>query len=298
MAEVSRECNYIRPVFNENNEYEIIGGRHFLQECCVDNFVANDYKSENTKGKVKIITGANASGKSIYLKQICLISYMAQIGCFVPAEKALLPIIDRMYSRIQTVESVSTNVSAFCFDLNQVSMSVRNATARSLVALDEFGKGTELSQGLALLAATINYWLRRDTTPFLLVSTHLLSIPQFLIKTPKLEFQTFEVIVTEEKVVYTYSIKDGIAKSSLAHAVARSAGISNQILDRAKYISDKLAKGEDFEPLPNAEYDAHVAKCRAVGRAFNSIKAELRAIEDQDLRLQKFKEFLESIKDV
>ncbi|KAJ3525628.1 hypothetical protein NM688_g8376 [Phlebia brevispora] len=164
-AQASRTYDYHRPVMSEENIIDIRQGRHPLQELVVDTFVPNDvflvgqdvpeeplneggYEDEESdfaiirkeRNSVVVCTGANACGKSVYLKQVALIQYMTQIGCFVPAKSAIL-----VFTRIQTRESVSRVQSAFMIDLNQVSLALRNATARSLVLLDEFGKGTQAS---------------------------------------------------------------------------------------------------------------------------------------------------------
>ncbi|KAK7681540.1 hypothetical protein QCA50_015272 [Cerrena zonata] len=163
-AEASRAYGYTRPEMTDENVIDIRRGRHPLQELVVDTFVPNDAyivggdytprenddqesDSEETEGdrkahSVVVCTGANACGKSVFLKQVALIQYMAQIGCFVPAERARLGIVDKIFTRIQTKESVSKVQSAFMIDLNQVSLALRNCTSRSLILLDEFGKGT------------------------------------------------------------------------------------------------------------------------------------------------------------
>ncbi|KAF7298995.1 MutS 5 [Mycena indigotica] len=156
----SRGLGYRRPNIVEDNIIDIQQGRHPLQEQVVDAFVPNDAHIAGGSGdrsvlvgdestheaeewnSIVLCTGANACGKSVYLKQVALIQYMAQIGCFVPAESATLGIVDKIFTRISTRESVSKVQSAFMIDLNQVSLALRNATANSLILLDEFGKGT------------------------------------------------------------------------------------------------------------------------------------------------------------
>ncbi|KZP31496.1 hypothetical protein FIBSPDRAFT_907696 [Athelia psychrophila] len=169
-AEASRAYDYRRPQMVEDSVIDIVGGRHPLQELAVDIFVPNPARlvggagngsyfpgyQEDTQERndaivnwnsVMICTGSNACGKSVYMKQIALIQYMSQIGCFVPAESATLGVVDKIFTRIQTRESVSKVQSTFMIDLNQVSLALRNCTARSLLILDEFGKGT-VSTGL------------------------------------------------------------------------------------------------------------------------------------------------------
>ncbi|KAI8991629.1 muts domain V-domain-containing protein [Mycotypha africana] len=130
-------------------------------------------KSDLQMNSVQIVTGANFSGKSVYLKQIALIAYMAHIGSFVPAEKAIVGIVDKFYTRIQTSETVSKPQSAFGYDVQQLNRALHNATEHSLVIIDEFGKGTDSSDGAALFCTVIGYFLsKRNQCPRVIASTH------------------------------------------------------------------------------------------------------------------------------
>ncbi|KAJ7600737.1 DNA mismatch repair protein MutS [Mycena floridula] len=198
-ADAARGYEYRRPIMVDQNVIDITQGRHPLQELVVDTFVPNDARlagsgdsEEEKRNKVVLCTGANACGKSVYLKQIALIQYMAQVGCFVPAEAATLGIVDKIFTRISTRESVSKAQSvcfparhlslsqcwdlsqAFMIDLNQVSLALRNSTSRSLVLLDEFGKGT-LSTG---------------SCPFLLPSSVCLGVQLTLVSLTSLIFSS------------------------------------------------------------------------------------------------------------
>ncbi|KZT11913.1 uncharacterized protein LAESUDRAFT_670086 [Laetiporus sulphureus 93-53] len=210
-AEASRACNYNRPHMVDDNIIDIRQGRHPLQEMVVDTFVPNDAFAvggcgfgcdsnpddintrdessvDNTvrreQNGIIVCTGANACGKSVYLKQVALIQYMAQIGCFVPADAATLGIVDKIFTRIQTRESVSTVQSTFMIDLNQVSLALRNATERSLILLDEFGKGTAsagsyiiYTYGAGLLCGIIKHLADRGPAcPKVFAATHFHNI--------------------------------------------------------------------------------------------------------------------------
>ncbi|KAF9554712.1 hypothetical protein CPC08DRAFT_744416 [Agrocybe pediades] len=196
-AEASRIFEYRRPQMVEENIIDIVQGRHPLHERVVDTFVANDarliggagigvdpdFPDSDEWNSVLLCTGANACGKSVYLKQIALMQIMAQIGCFVPADSAKLGIVDKIFTRVSTRESVSKVQSAFMIDLAQVSLALRNCTARSLVILDEFGKGT-LSTGSS---SFLDSWLRYGAGIFCGVLRHLLNrgvnCPKVLIAT-------------------------------------------------------------------------------------------------------------------
>lgn len=120
IAKTCKENDYKRPVITTGKIIDITNGRHPLQELCINNYVPNSTKSSMDSSLVTILTGPNSSGKSIYLKQVALIVYMAHIGCFVPAEAATIGLIDHIYTRVQTVEDISNRMSAFLIDLRQV----------------------------------------------------------------------------------------------------------------------------------------------------------------------------------
>lgn len=145
---IARELNYTRPKITRDGIICITKGRHPLQEFCVSSFVPNNIMNGGKYGKIKLLTGPNASGKSIYLKQVALIVYLAHIGSFVPAESASITLIDHIFTRIHTVESVSIGLSTFMIDINQMSDALRYATSNSLVIIDEFGKGTETMKNI------------------------------------------------------------------------------------------------------------------------------------------------------
>ncbi|XP_039278184.1 DNA mismatch repair protein MSH5-like [Nilaparvata lugens] len=130
MAQVAKQNGYCRPelIDSEDQLIEIVDGRHPLQEMYVDNFICNDTSSSREAGLVKIIMGPNSSGKSVYLKQVALIAYLAHTGSFVPATSARIGILDQIHTRIQTTESVSTQLSAFLIDIRQMTLSIFNST--------------------------------------------------------------------------------------------------------------------------------------------------------------------------
>jgi DNA mismatch repair protein MSH5 len=149
--------------------------RHLLQEQCTDTFIPNDTSlaSSVNDPRVLLLTGANSSGKSIYLKQIGLLVYMAHLGSFVPAEYAKISLTDKILTRISTRESVSKDSSAFMIDLNQTQSALLNSTRKSLVLLDEFGKGTTSTDGIGLFCAVIEEFAKRgNECPRVVSATH------------------------------------------------------------------------------------------------------------------------------
>lgn len=196
-----------------------------------------------------ILTGPNACGKSVYLKQIGLIVYLAHMGSYVPADQAVIPIMDRIYSRIQTVESISLGLSSFMVDVNQMSLCLKSATPNSLILVDEFGKGTSDIDGLALLVATLDYLVAKN--PFLVVTTHFQSVKSCLKDASKFNFFTFDYKMDEnDRLVYLYRLKPGLSASSLARYVARDAGIDEKVIERSREIGLCVAEGTPIKANP------------------------------------------------
>ncbi|KAK6642412.1 hypothetical protein RUM43_003914 [Polyplax serrata] len=255
---IASENNYVRPKLTKERKIEIVQGRHPLQELCIDNFVPNYTFLGGDGHFMKIITGPNASGKSVYLKQVALIAYLAHIGSFVPAQNAEISILDHIHSRIQTVESVSTRMSAFLLDLKQMSHALYNTTPNSMVVVDEFGKGTTEIDGLSLLAASLIHFVeRKDKCPFVLVSTHFHSLPTLLPESRLIKLQYMDYLTENDEIIYLHKIKDGVTGSSLTLLAARAAGLSEEAIKRA--IEIQSSKG----PLtcnPQLQITKHMMK--------------------------------------
>ncbi|EDO48759.1 predicted protein [Nematostella vectensis] len=235
LAVSARENNYVCPEITSKSILHITGGMHPLQELCVSQFVPNDTAINEDSGRVVILTGPNASGKSVYLKQVGLIVFLAHIGSFVPAESAIIGVTDRLFTRIHTRETVSVGLSTFMIDLNQVASAIQSATDKSLVLIDEFGKGTATVDGLSLLCATLRHWLASSSKcPKTLVSTHFHSLirQKLLPDIPILRFQTTEVIQDGKELVFLYHLVDGHAKTSYASHIAALAGMPEHLVKR------------------------------------------------------------------
>ncbi|KAG8707921.1 MutS protein msh5 [Ceratobasidium sp. 395] len=263
--------DWVKPEMTEDNVLEIQGGHHPLQALQVPTFVPNDTHIAGGRGigiepengedgarSVVIVTGANACGKSVYLKQNALIPFMAQIGCFVPAQSARLGVVDKIFTRVQTQEGVSKLQSSFMIDLAQVSLALRNSTARSLIVMDEFGKGSLSTDGAGLFAGVISHLLKRGAEcPKVLASTHFHELftrglipPSFPIS-----YAYMNVLLTENhnveggglsqtEVTYLYKVTPGLCLESYAAECARSYGLRPDIVERARFVSDILKRDE------------------------------------------------------
>ncbi|KAK6178854.1 hypothetical protein SNE40_011344 [Patella caerulea] len=267
LSTCAREFRYVRPQMVEDDIIDIQAGRHPVQEICCSQFVPNDYCSKNGEGKIKILTGPNACGKSVYLKQVALIVYMSHIGSFVPAESATIGYVDRIFTRIKSLESVSIGLSTFMLDISQMSEALTCATNRSLVMVDEFGKGTESIDGLSLLCSSLHYWQAMETfCPHILVSTHFHSIihRQILPQTPQLKFLTLDTLHNGEDLVFLYQIVEGHTSSSYASHVAAKVGLPQEIVKRGIEVSDLLRKKQPVHRVDSESTENNFKRCQAI----------------------------------
>uniref|UniRef100_A0A1B6CQJ5 DNA mismatch repair proteins mutS family domain-containing protein n=1 Tax=Clastoptera arizonana TaxID=38151 RepID=A0A1B6CQJ5_9HEMI len=260
---VARDYNFVCPELVDGRIIEIIKGRHPLQELCTMSFVPNDTVSNDEQGVVKLLTGPNASGKSIYLKQVALIAYLAHIGSFVPAESAKIGLLDHLHSRIQSVESMTLHLSSFMGDIRQMTMSLHNSSPTSLIIIDEFGKGTDECDGIGLLAACVQHLLeRKDLCPHVMISTHFNSLPDLLTPSSLLSLQTMDYIITDNgEIVYLYKLKLGMAGSKFAIQVGTTQNVPKSITDRASQILEAMSHHTVIKAdLSNRRIDNHRKK--------------------------------------
>ncbi|KAI0154499.1 muts domain V-domain-containing protein [Hypoxylon sp. FL1284] len=297
-----QQYNWVAPKMTSQNILQIQGGRHPLQELVVPSFIANNCYIAGGPGEQDeeaasessadtrqtsaehpsafILTGPNHSGKSVYLKQVALIVYLAHIGCFVPAERARIGITDRILTRIATRESVTKNESAFCIDLRQIAFAMNFATRRSLVLIDEFGKGTNSLDGAGLVTAVLDHFASLGTErPKVLAATHFHEIfeSEFLTESSELAFGHMDVRVdfdaptTEEQVTYLFQLAPGRSISSFGSRCAAMNGIDKAVVERAESIMLMIVRNEDLGVVCSRLSDAETQKleeAEAVARNF------------------------------
>ncbi|XP_074188805.1 mutS protein homolog 5 isoform X3 [Rhinolophus sinicus] len=288
LASAARDYGYSRPRYNPQLlGVRIQNGRHPLMELCARTFVPNPTECGGDKGRVKVITGPNSSGKSIYLKQVGLITFMALVGSFVPAEEAEIGAVDAIFTRIHSCESISLGLSTFMIDLNQqVAKAVNSATQQSLVLIDEFGKGTNTVDGLALLAAVLRHWLALGPMcPHIFVATNFLSLVQLqlLPQGPLVQCLTMETCEDGSDLVFFYKLCEGVANASHASHTAAQARLPDKLIARGKEVSDLIRSGKPIRPVKELLKEKQMENCQTLVDKF--LKLDL---EDASLDLDIF----------
>ncbi|XP_077432324.1 mutS protein homolog 5 isoform X1 [Vanacampus margaritifer] len=287
LSKASQEYGYTSPKLVSRKAISIDQGRHPLLEVCSPVFVANSFESFESQGRIKIITGPNSSGKSIYLKQVGLIVFMALIGSDVPAKGAEIGLVDAIFTCMPGRESVSVGLSTFMIDLNQMSQTLNSSTGNSLVLIDEFGKGTNTVDGLSLLAATISHWLKKAPVdiPHILLATNFHSLLQLgLLPTSNLmSLLTLETAVDGDELVFLHQLKEGICQSSYAANVARLAGLPANLVQRGVEVSELYRTGKAIKRVDSVTSDEQANRYRAVVERFMSLD-----LEDDNLDVQRF----------
>jgi len=258
LAQVAAQHNYCRPQLNEGDSIHIVAGRHAVVEQAQAEtpFIPNDTHLSNSDAQIGIITGPNMAGKSTYLRQVALIVLMAQVGSYVPAEAATIGLVDRIFTRIGAQDDLATGQSTFMVEMVETANILHHATPRSLVILDEIGRGTSTYDGLAIARAVIEYLHNnRRCGARTLFATHyheLVEVAQLL---PRI--RCMNVAVTEEggKVVFLRKIVPGGADRSYGVHVAQLAGIPRPVIHRAEEILEELEHKGDAKARRKAMKD-------------------------------------------
>ena len=247
LALVAERNHYVRPKVNEGGIIDIKGGRHPVVEQMIDNdmFIANDTYLDNTKKRVSIITGPNMAGKSTYMRPTALIVLMAQIGSFVPADKAVVGIVDRIFTRVGASDDLASGQSTFMVEMTEVANILRNATAKSLLILDEIGRGTSTFDGLAIAWAVIEHISNTKLCGAkTLFATHYHELTEL---EGKLSGVTNYCIAVKEKgddIVFLRKIVKGGADKSYGIQVAKLAGVPDSVINRAKELVEELSDAD------------------------------------------------------
>ena len=266
---VTLNFNYSKPKFNSKNNLEVIKGRHPVVERLLplnEDFISNDLILLNNKKHLAIITGPNMSGKSTFLRQTGLIVLLAQIGSFVSAEKCTLGIVDHLFTRVGASDNLAGGESTFLVEMNESANILNNATNKSLIILDEIGRGTSTFDGLSLAWAITEYLHNNKAIKArALFATHYHELIELAENLSGAFNLNVEVVEKNDKIVFLRKIKDGGASKSYGIQVAEMAGLPNKVISRAKnllidFMNKKINKKSDVNQLSLFDKDSRLEK--------------------------------------
>src|ERR1700675_4283188 len=260
-AKLAADRGYTRPEFTSTGELLLISGRHPVIEELLrqrgERFVPNDLFLEPARQQLLLITGPNMGGKSTYLRQAALIVLMAQIGCYVPARQAKLPIIDRIFTRIGASDNLARGRSTFLVEMSEVAAILNHATPASLVLLDEVGRGTATFDGLSIAWAVVEH-LQKHTRARTLFATHYHELTELADLLPAVKNVHVAVKETPSEIIFLRHVEPGSANKSYGIEVARLAGLPRSVIERAREVLKRHEQSEHqlSETLsPGATYE-------------------------------------------
>ncbi len=247
LALVAQRNNFVRPKINETGLIDIRNGRHPVVEQMIENdmFIPNDTYLDNHKKRISIITGPNMAGKSTYMRQTALIVLMAQIGSFVPADSANIGVVDRIFTRVGASDDLASGQSTFMVEMTEVANILRNATSRSLLILDEIGRGTSTFDGLSIAWAVIEHISNTKLCGAkTLFATHYHELTELEGKLSGVNNYCIAVKEKGDDIVFLRKIVKGGADKSYGIQVAKLAGVPDSVIQRAKELVEELSDAD------------------------------------------------------
>jgi DNA mismatch repair protein MutS len=293
LAQLAIERHYVRPEIDASLDFIIEGGRHPVVEQVLtgDPFVANDCDlsppAPATHGRIYLLTGPNMAGKSTYLRQNALIAILAQMGSFVPARRAKIGAVDRLFSRVGAADDIARGRSTFMVEMVETAAILNQAGERALVILDEIGRGTATFDGLSIAWATIEH-LHETNRCRALFATHFHELTALAAKLPRLFNATVRVKEWQGEVVFLHEVVPGAADRSYGIQVAKLAGLPATVIERAKVVLAKLeaddrASPRGFDDLPLFAAATRPASPATQDTAVDSVVAALAALHPDEM---------------
>jgi DNA mismatch repair protein MutS len=254
-AERATTLNYTKPSLVERTGIEIEGARHpVVEQMTNDAFIANPVRF-NEQRKMLIITGPNMGGKSTYMRQIALIVLLAHIGCYVPAEQATIGMVDRIFTRIGASDDLASGRSTFMVEMTETANILHNATERSLVLLDEIGRGTSTYDGLSLAWACAEM-LALKSKALTLFATHYFELTLLAEQIPTLANIHLDAVEHDDNIVFMHTVNEGAASKSFGLQVAQLAGVPKTVINRAKQRLQELERQQNTTLAPSLPVEA------------------------------------------
>jgi DNA mismatch repair protein MutS len=266
-AELAREANWTKPAVDDSDVLEIAQGRHAVVERMLQarpgagSFVPNDTRLSSTGEQIALLTGPNMAGKSTYIRQVALIALLAHLGCWVPASSARIGLVDRIFCRVGASDELSRGNSTFMVEMNETSNILNNATTRSLVVLDEIGRGTSTYDGISIAWAVAEHLHGGgESGPRTLFATHYHELTRLADSMPRLRNWSVAVKEWKDEIVFVRRVVPGAADRSYGIQVARLAGMPPAVVQRAREILGGLEAGSGLpaKALPMAGVSAPV----------------------------------------
>jgi DNA mismatch repair protein MutS len=251
-ATVSAENNYVRPVLDESKIIDIREGRHPVIEKQLpagESYIPNDLFLDNDDQQIIILTGPNMSGKSALLRQTALIVLMAQTGCFVPAQEAHIGIVDKIFTRVGASDNISLGESTFMVEMNETASILNNLSERSLILLDEIGRGTSTYDGISIAWAIIEYLHENKCRAKTVFATHYHELNEMENSFPRVRNYNVSIREFNNKVIFLRKLKRGGSEHSFGIHVARMAGIPRSIVKRADEVLKELEQSHERKEL-------------------------------------------------
>lgn len=269
-AKLAREWDYCKPVLDDSDKLEIIEGRHPVVEQTMREealglagtyaFVPNDSSLTSSDNQIMLLTGPNMAGKSTYIRQVALITLMAQIGCWVPAKSCHVGLVDRIFSRVGASDELARGNSTFMVEMNETANILNNATDKSLIILDEIGRGTSTYDGLSIAWSVVEFLHKHEERgPKTLFATHYHELTKLSESLPRLSNHSVAVKEWNDDIIFVRQVIKGPADRSYGIHVARMAGIPSEVIDRAKTILDHL-EGNDSQETAESSPDSETAQ--------------------------------------
>src|SRR5947209_12773572 len=261
LAEVAAHQGYTRPVLEHGHDLEIVGGRHPVVEYTLDGdvFIPNDTHLEGDEGtRIVLLTGPNMAGKSTYLGHAALITLLAQIGSFVPARKACIGLVDRIFTRVGAEDDIASGKSTFMVEMEETATILHHASRHSLIILDEIGRGTSTYDGVAIAHAVVEH-LHNTTGARTLFATHYHELASMADELPHLHVYTMAISEDEQKeIVFLHRVTPGSLGRSYGVHVAKLAGMPPSIVQRAEEVLKQLELGNVVSsPFADAKPTVH-----------------------------------------
>ena len=288
-AELARKENYAQPELNDGFYLDIKEGRHPVIEKQLpedEDYIANDIYLDRETQQVIMITGPNMSGKSALLRQTALITIMAQIGSFVPAKEARLGITDRIFTRVGASDNISMGESTFMVEMNETASILNNMSERSLILLDEIGRGTSTYDGISIAWAISEFLHEHPARPKTLFATHYHELNEMSERFERIKNYNVTVKAMKDKVIFLRKLEQGGSRHSFGIHVARMAGMPHFVINRSEQILSKLEKdhqADDQENVKDATLkDTQLSIFQLDDPRLEEIKSELMAIDIEE----------------